>query len=74
MPSRSYFLRDRNDPHLMAYQNYFSAIAKMLATEKGLTFTEQDVVDMVDFEIQLANVSTHIFNCEEFGHMYPSVC
>lgn len=58
MPSRNYYLKERNDTKLMAYQDYITSVATMLAADKlTFSFTKQDVIDMVDFEIELAKVS-----------------
>nr|KAG5707380.1 hypothetical protein BaRGS_005347 [Batillaria attramentaria] len=54
LPGRRYYLVPRNDSNLAAYET----LMRNVATELGatdMTKLEQDIQDVVDFEIQLAN-------------------
>ncbi|KAK7497991.1 hypothetical protein BaRGS_00010862 [Batillaria attramentaria] len=56
LPGRRYYLVPRNDSNLAAYET----LMRNVATELGatdMTKLEQDIQDVVDFEIQLANIS-----------------
>ena len=55
MPSRQYFLTERDDKTLLAYENYATQLAIMFGADP--TVAENDMKNMVDFEIQLANAS-----------------
>ena len=54
MPSRDYFLKERDDPTLMGYQQFAVDVAILLGADKDRA--EQEMRAIVDFEIQLANV------------------
>jgi membrane metallo-endopeptidase-like protein 1 len=54
MPDRDYYLKDRHDAIVMAYENYATQMA-ILFGANSMVATE-DIQDMVDFEIKLANV------------------
>ena len=54
MPSRDYFLRPRSEGPLLAYEYFALEVAKLLGAE-GINITDE-IRDMVDFEIALANV------------------
>ncbi|ESO88296.1 hypothetical protein LOTGIDRAFT_126394, partial [Lottia gigantea] len=54
MPQK-YFFKERNDTMIMAYENLAFQVATMLGADK--TVAEQDMKDIVDFEILLANIS-----------------
>ena len=55
MPSRDYFLKGRNDTMLLAYQKMVQEIYVALGADQAVA--EQDAKELVDFEIELANVS-----------------
>ena len=55
MPSRDYFLKGRNDTTLLAYQKMVNDIYVALGADPAVA--KQDAKDLVDFEIELANVS-----------------
>ncbi|KAK3609653.1 hypothetical protein CHS0354_035937 [Potamilus streckersoni] len=55
MPSRDYFLKERNDSVLMAYENYAKSIAIALGADKSQA--ETDMKNMVDFEIKVADIT-----------------
>lgn len=57
MPSRDYYLKGRNDTTLMAYQTWIEEM--MIAFGANADVARQDASDLVDFEIQLANVNTY---------------
>lgn len=55
MPTRDYFLKGRDDKTLMIYQQFVINVAlKMGADENNTT---RQITEMIDFEIELANVS-----------------
>jgi len=54
MPSRDYYLKGRNDTTLLAYETKLREIMVALGVEEATA--RQDAVDIVDMEIQLANV------------------
>ena len=54
MPSRDYYLKARNNSMLMAYQKSRAEIAIAFGADRNTA--ERDAKDMVDFEIDLANV------------------
>ena len=58
MPSRDYYLRERNDKTLLTYQNFAINVAKALGADPYSV--EEEIIAMIDFEIQLANVSQHV--------------
>ena len=55
MPSRDYYLKGRNNTMLMAYQKMRTEIAVAFGADRDTA--EEDTKNMVDFEIELANVS-----------------
>ena len=55
MLSRDYYLKGRNDTKLMAYEKMQSEIAIAFGADRATA--EEDAKNMVDFEIELANVS-----------------
>ncbi|ESO88295.1 hypothetical protein LOTGIDRAFT_165736 [Lottia gigantea] len=55
MPGQKYYFKERNDTMIMAYENLAVQVATMLGADK--TVAEQDMKDMVDFEILIANIS-----------------
>lgn len=55
MPSRDYFLTTRNEKSLQTYREFATNVAKALGAEDALATKE--IKDMVDFEIQLANIT-----------------
>ena len=54
MPSRDYFLKGRDDSILMGYQQFAVDVAVLLGATKDRA--QEEMRDVVDFEIQLANV------------------
>ena len=57
MPGRDYYRRGRDDAQLMAYQTYAVDVAKLLGADEARA--EREMAEMVDFEMTLANVSSH---------------
>ncbi|ESO88297.1 hypothetical protein LOTGIDRAFT_219386 [Lottia gigantea] len=55
LPGRDYFLHDRNDSMLKAYEEVAIKVAVLMGADPSTA--ESDMKDMVDFEIQLANIS-----------------
>ena len=55
MPNRDYFLKGRDDPTLLAYENYATQMAIMFGADPMTA--KYDMKEMVDFEVRLANVS-----------------
>lgn len=55
MPERSYYLKSRNDKVLMAYQTYATDMAVLMGADQAQA--KQQMKEMVDFEIKLANLS-----------------
>ncbi|XP_052760153.1 membrane metallo-endopeptidase-like 1 isoform X1 [Mya arenaria] len=55
MPSRDYYLKERNDTMLMAYQTLMKDF--MVAIGVDETTASQDAQDVVDMEIELANIT-----------------
>ncbi|XP_035828940.1 neprilysin-1 [Aplysia californica] len=56
MPGQKYYLVPRNDTMLMAYQTLIYKVTETLGFADPDT-AQQDVTDLVDFEIQLAQIS-----------------
>lgn len=59
MPSRDYYLKGLDDPILVAYREFAINVAVLLGATKERA--EQDVIEMLDFEVQLANVNIFMF-------------
>ncbi|XP_048241365.1 endothelin-converting enzyme homolog isoform X1 [Haliotis rufescens] len=55
MPSRDYYLKPRGDNHIMVYQNLATEVAVLFGADR--TQAEQQMKDMVDFEITIANLT-----------------
>ena len=55
MPDRSYYLDDRYTVKLQAYKTLMMKVAIYLGAEQEQAI--KDVQDIIDFEIELANVS-----------------
>lgn len=55
MPSRDYLLKARNDSMIMAYQKMIRDIAIAFGADEAVA--EQDTKEVVDFEIELANIT-----------------
>lgn len=55
MPGRDYFLKGRTDETLKVYEKLAIDIADELGANRDRS--RQDMTAMIDFEIQLANVS-----------------
>lgn len=55
MPSRDYYMSSRNDSFIMAYQTFATDVAILLGADA--TVAAEEMEEMVDFEIKLANVS-----------------
>lgn len=58
MPSRDYFLDAGNDKFRNAYFNYMVTFAEHIGAEE--TIAEQHMTEVLEFEMQLANVSTNM--------------
>lgn len=54
LPSRDYFLKGRTDSALLAYHRYMTDLAVLMGADSETAATE--LLDVVKFEIQLANV------------------
>lgn len=59
MPGRSYYLADRNDSMIKAYEQLGISIAVGLGADP--TTAADDMKKIVDLEIELANVRLNIF-------------
>ena len=59
MPSREYYLKDRNGTTLLAYETMLIDLAVALGADEGTA--EQDAKDIVDFERELAKVESIFF-------------
>ncbi|ESO93428.1 hypothetical protein LOTGIDRAFT_176742 [Lottia gigantea] len=68
MPGRDYFLRGRDDVMLKAYEEYGINLAVEMGTDR--LAAEADFKDLVDFEIQLANVSVPAENRRDGEALY----
>ncbi|XP_060077927.1 neprilysin-1-like [Ylistrum balloti] len=55
MPDRKYFLNGRDDKMLKAYEKYAVELAKAFGADP--TVAEQQMKEMVDFEIKIANLT-----------------
>ncbi|XP_064642722.1 membrane metallo-endopeptidase-like 1 isoform X4 [Lineus longissimus] len=55
MPNRDYYLKGKNDTMLQAYQTLATGVAIAFGAEKA--FAEQEISKMIDFEIELANIT-----------------
>nr|XP_034338189.1 neprilysin-1-like isoform X1 [Crassostrea gigas] len=55
LPDREYFLRGRNDRKLVAYEKYAQEIAIIFGADAIAAFN--DIKDIVDFEIEIANAT-----------------
>ena len=55
MPTRDYFLKGRDDKTLMIYQQFVISVARTMGADENRTI--QQMTEMIDFEIELANVS-----------------
>lgn len=55
LPSREYYLKGSSKIDLMAYHNYMTKIAIILGADPATV--ADDMQEVLDFEIQLANVS-----------------
>lgn len=55
LPSREYYLKDSSKTDLLAYHNYMTNIAVILGADP--TTVADDMQEVLDFEILLANVS-----------------
>ncbi|XP_064641839.1 neprilysin-4-like [Lineus longissimus] len=68
MPSRGYFLKGRNDTMLQAYEKYAYDVAVALgATE---TDARQQIKQMVDFEVDIANIMIPEEKKRDFSELY----
>ena len=56
LPGRKYYLVERNDSNLVAYESLMRNVALELGAD--VSSVDDDIRDVVDFEIQLANVSS----------------
>ena len=57
MPSREYYLKERNDTTILAYETMLVDLALALGADKGTA--QQDAKDIVDLERDLAKVEVH---------------
>ena len=64
MPNRDYFLKARNDTTLLAYQKLIKDIAVTFGADEMAA--EHDAKDVVDLEIDLANVRFPKFGISTF--------
>lgn len=55
MPSREYFLKGRSDKTLLTYESFAVNVAKTMGAEEDVA--KKDIADMIDFEIELANIT-----------------
>ncbi|KAK6188536.1 hypothetical protein SNE40_004694 [Patella caerulea] len=55
MPGQKYYLKGRNDTMVKAYEDLATKVAVLLGANE--TTAKQDMMDMVDFEWKLANIS-----------------
>ena len=55
MPSREYYLKGREDKQLLAYETLAREVALKFGANPNRT--KKEMREMVDFEVQLANVS-----------------
>ena len=58
MPDRKYYLSSRNDTVLVAYEQYAVQVAVAFGADEATAM--HDMKEIVDFEIQIANVTTCI--------------
>ncbi|XP_059154147.1 neprilysin-1-like isoform X2 [Physella acuta] len=56
LPGQKYYLVERNDTMLKAYEEFIYAVGNLMGFANAST-AAQDIKDIVDFEIQLANIS-----------------
>ena len=54
MPSREYYLKDKDADYTQAYLTYMINVARLLGA--NATFAASEMRDVLDFEIRLANV------------------
>ena len=72
--SRDYYLGERNDSKLMAYQNYASEVAKlMMGSNNDATRVDDEMEAMLDFAIQVANVSLGYLTASGICDTYTTV-
>ncbi|OWF36277.1 neprilysin-like [Mizuhopecten yessoensis] len=55
MPSRDYYTKGRHDPDVVVYEEFAVAVAMVFGANK--TVAEDDIREMVDLEIRLANIT-----------------
>jgi membrane metallo-endopeptidase-like protein 1 len=55
LPSRDYFLKGREEKAFVAYEKFMQGLALSLGANK--TTVQQDVDEVLQFEVDLANVS-----------------
>ena len=58
MPSREYFLKDRDSDYVQAYLKYMVNVAVLLGATREFATSEMNAV--LEFEIQMANVSSTV--------------
>ena len=73
MPSRDYFLKGRNERQITAYQTFAINVAEALGANPNTARDEMS--DMVDFEVQIANVcltpDLYYFDCwHQYLHLF----
>ncbi|ESO95681.1 hypothetical protein LOTGIDRAFT_214791 [Lottia gigantea] len=69
MVSRSYYLNGRDDVHVQAYEKYVVEVAKKF----GAKSPESDVRDVIDFEIQMANLTTPASERRDTNKLYHKI-
>ena len=53
--SRDYYMKGEDEPHMVTYWRYATDVAVLFGANQ--TLAEQDILDMIRFEMKLANVS-----------------
>ncbi|CAH1775260.1 unnamed protein product [Owenia fusiformis] len=57
MPSRDYLLKGREDKNVKAYEDYAVGFVMLLDEDADKSYVEKEIGDMIDFEIELANIT-----------------
>ena len=68
LPSRDFYLQDRDHAILAAYETFAVQVAILLGADP--TRAETEMRQMVDFEIELANVSVIVINKVPLSHQF----
>ena len=72
MSHRDYYLKGRDDRLLNVYREFAVNVARSMGADE--TAAEQHVDALIDFEIQLANVSITRTSCYTTGSQRPHRC